>query len=224
MSGEDQLSAAIPAEAKATHYLANHASEETTAEVLFSLCADQNASAWMEFIRRFHPVIAATVVRTARRYTRAHPDLCNDLAQEVYLKFSTHGGRILREFRPRHSVAAFGYVKVIAANAVHDYFKSTHFKHVAEADASPGSLSADQAEWRIRLREIDDLLRRFATRRDRQIFWLYYRQGMTAKEIAAIQAVGLGVKGVESAIERQKNLIRHAFKPERVKASSAVGA
>jgi RNA polymerase sigma-70 factor (ECF subfamily) len=38
--------------------------------------------------------------------------------------------------------------------------------------------------------------------RDRALFWLYYRQGYTAEEIARLSATGLTAKGVESALRR----------------------
>jgi RNA polymerase sigma-70 factor, ECF subfamily len=44
--------------------------------------------------------------------------------------------------------------------------------------------------------------------RDRTIFWLYYRQGMTAKEITGLPGIGLSLKGVESALHRLVKLVR----------------
>ena len=43
---------------------------------------------------------------------------------------------------------------------------------------------------------------------DRMIFWLYFRQGMSTKEIASLPTIGLGAKGVGSVIERLKHAIR----------------
>ena len=40
------------------------------------------------------------------------------------------------------------------------------------------------------------------------IFWLYFRQGMSTKEIASLPTIGLGAKGVGSVIERLKRGIR----------------
>jgi hypothetical protein len=40
------------------------------------------------------------------------------------------------------------------------------------------------------------------------IFWLYFRQGMSTKEIASLPTVGLSAKGVGSVIERLKHAIR----------------
>jgi RNA polymerase sigma-70 factor, ECF subfamily len=95
-----------------------------TAEELLALCVDGgNVRAWEEFLRRFHPLVVATARRTARRYTPVAHDLCDDLAQDVYLKLNADGARLLREFVPRHAGAAFGYLSVLTANVVHDYFK-----------------------------------------------------------------------------------------------------
>ena len=40
------------------------------------------------------------------------------------------------------------------------------------------------------------------------IFWLYFRQGMSTKEIASLPTIGLRAKGVGSVIERLKHYIR----------------
>ena len=40
------------------------------------------------------------------------------------------------------------------------------------------------------------------------IFWLYFRQGMSSKEIASLPTIGLGAKGVGSVIERLKHCLR----------------
>jgi RNA polymerase sigma-70 factor (ECF subfamily) len=62
------------------------------------------------------------------------------------------------------------------------------------------------------LRDVDDLLKQPpVVERDRQIFWLYYRQGMSAKEIAAISSLNLTIKGVESVIVRLNQFVRNAF-------------
>ena len=67
-------------------------------------------------------------------------------------------------------------------------------------------------EREILLREIDEHLAAVtepaARGRDRQIFWLYYRHGMTARAIALIPGIGLTQKGVESAIQRLTNHVR----------------
>jgi RNA polymerase sigma-70 factor (ECF subfamily) len=47
--------------------------------------------------------------------------------------------------------------------------------------------------------------------RDRNLFWLYYRQGLTAEAISRIPAIGLSAKGAESAIGRLTRLLRETI-------------
>jgi RNA polymerase sigma-70 factor (ECF subfamily) len=189
------------------------AAGEHSPENLLRRCANMHdAQAWDDLLARFNSFIVATVVRTIHRYGFDRAGLSDDLAQDVYLKFSANGAKVLREFQPRYPGAAFGYLKVIAANVVHDYFKSKQGKHADQSPLPEDAAVQEETEWLLLLREIDDLLRKPPTsERDRRIFWLYYRQGMSAKEIAAIPILNLTVKGVESVIVRLNQLIRHAF-------------
>ncbi len=179
---------------------------------LLRRCADTgDAPAWERFIRCFHPLVVATVVRTIRRYTVNYIELRDDLAQDVYIKLSANRARVLRDFEPRHPGAVFGYLSVIAANVVHDHFKSKTGRRPALVPI-PNDLSLpDETEWRILLREINDFLEKSASARDRQIFAFYYRQGMTAKQIASIRSLELTIKGVEAVIVRLNKLIRGHF-------------
>jgi DNA-directed RNA polymerase specialized sigma subunit len=72
--------------------------------------------------------------------------------------------------------------------------------------------SQEKIAFGVFLSEIDDHLKRSLTgpdqERDRMIFWLYFRQGMSTKEIASLPAIGLSAKGIGSVIERLKHGIR----------------
>jgi RNA polymerase sigma-70 factor (ECF subfamily) len=67
-------------------------------------------------------------------------------------------------------------------------------------------------EHRILFREIDVYLKTRASEpcfvRDYTIFWLYYREGLTAKAISRVPLIGLTVKGVESTLLRLTRLVR----------------
>jgi RNA polymerase sigma-70 factor (ECF subfamily) len=181
-----------------------------TEEELLAACAKLgDVPAWEEFIRRFHPKIATSVRRVARRYPLAPAGLCDDLAQEVYLKLSAGNARLLREFEPRHPGAAFCYIQVIAANVTHDHFKKRN--NLPHPDSVPDRPVPPDAPRCARDREIDDLLREHASENERRIFWLYFRHGLTAKEIAALP-FGLSVKGVESVLHRLGDLVRDEFR------------
>jgi RNA polymerase sigma-70 factor (ECF subfamily) len=55
------------------------------------------------------------------------------------------------------------------------------------------------------------------------IFWLYYQQGMSAKTIASLPAVGLTAKGVESAIFRLTRQVREALVCSRTQSNTKTG-
>jgi len=199
--------------------------EEWSHEQLLAGCATGGgASAWEEFVRRYHDLIARVVLRTAQRYGTVSPDLLEDLVQEVYLKLCGNQARILGSYREPHPDAVYGFLKVVVSNAVHDHFKAKTAKKrgagrnhepIEEREpvgrpAAPSAMAS--AEQRILLNQIDDVLNGAGTQdipeRDRRIFWLYYQHGWTAKAIASIPALRLTPKGVESTILRATRYVR----------------
>ncbi len=182
-------------------------------------------SAWTEFIRRFQPLIAKVVSRTARRnWPQAPPHLVDDLVQETYLKLCADDRRLLRQFQPRHQDSIFGFLKVVAASVVLDHFKAElagkRDATQTEALVDPGPVDRLTAgrrgglslEDKITLRQFDDILGKHYTGgvliRNRAIFWFHHRHGMTAQEIASIPGIKLNTKGVETALRRMKQLIQ----------------
>ena len=185
-------------------------------------CAESgHPAAWEEFVQRFHQVIAATVLRTARRWGTTSRAVLDDVIQEIYLKLCIDQCRLLREFQPHHPDAIFGYLKVVAANAASDYFKSAIRKpgHSTEdtnlldnMESTPAQGSSSATEREILIKEIGACLHKAlpAASRDRdcRIFWLHYRAGMSARAIAALPSIGLSTKGVESTLLRLVRLVR----------------
>lgn len=194
-------------------------------ETLISACMEGGTPAWEEFVQHFHTLIASVVLRTARRCGSNSPALFDDLIQETYLKIYADRHRILGEFSPAHPDAFYGYVKVIAANVVYDHFRSKYAQKRGQRqpetsidDVSAPVSSENQTEAmgihkEILLVEIDRALCATLSeadrKRDRAIFWLYYRYGLTATAIADLPSVGLTVKGVESVIHRLTTLVRN---------------
>src|SRR5579871_270101 len=188
---------------------------------LLVLCADfGNIHAWKEFVRRFDRLILITVRRVVRRYGPTDPELCRDLAQMVYVKLCDHEGRLLRTFVPVREGASFGYVKVLAANVVHDYFRGQG-RHRFESlpDDMPSGSHNDQ---RIFLGEIDEFLRHTVSERNREIFWLHHRHGMKAREIAALPGIALKLKGVETALKKVRDLVIAEFSDKQRKRGTKV--
>jgi DNA-directed RNA polymerase specialized sigma24 family protein len=163
-------------------------------------------------------------MRTASLWGEHSRELVEDLIQVTYLKLWEGGGRLLRDFAIERPEAILGYLKRTAANATHDYFKHGHSQssggdnlHVSTSEVDPEAGkevhgSQDKIALGVFLNEIDEHLRRCLTgpdlERDRMIFWLYFRQGMSTKEIASLPTIRLSAKGVGSVIERLKHSIR----------------
>ncbi|MBZ5568392.1 MAG: sigma-70 family RNA polymerase sigma factor [Acidobacteriia bacterium] len=192
---------------------------------LVCLCAGPpDEQAWEEFVSRVGKPISLTIIRTASLWGEPSRSLVEDLVQVTYLKLWEDGCRLLRDFAIQHPEAILGYIKKTAANAAHDYFKHGHSQssggdqpHVSTSDVDPEGGnealgSQEKIAFGVLLSEIDELLKRGLTgpdqKRDRMIFWLYFRQGMSSKEIASLPTIGLSAKGVGSVIERLKHCIR----------------
>jgi RNA polymerase sigma-70 factor, ECF subfamily len=184
-------------------------------------CDDE---AWEEFVSRVGKHISLVIMRTASLWGEASRSLVEDLIQITYLKLWEGGCRRLGDFAIQHPEAILGYLKKIAVNVTHDYFKHGHSQssggdqpHVSTSDVDPEAGievhgSPEKIAFGVFLNEIDEHLRRCLSgpdqERDRTIFWLYFRQGMSTKEIASLPGIGLGTKGVGSVIERLKHGIR----------------
>jgi len=194
-------------------------------EDLIRVCGKApDAEAWEEFVSRFHRAISLSVIRAAYQWSELPRQQVDDLVQDTYLKLCSDRFRLLGDFAVRHPDAIVGYIKTVAANVVHDYFKAqrsqkrgsrqTHESlddiDPASGNSSPGSQAA--TERQILLRQVHQCLAACSKgpdqERDCLIFWLYYRHGMSAKAIAGLPAVGLTAKGVESAILRLTRLVR----------------
>jgi RNA polymerase sigma-70 factor, ECF subfamily len=202
----------------------NHAELSPVELVLACLRTDEE-SAWTEFVRRFQPLIAGVVTRLARRWGEPSPEVVDDLVQETYLKLCADRGVLLRNFHPKHPDAIFGYLKVLTANLVHDHFKALNSqkrgKNITSAlvedyelnrNLEPSTSEAKSIERAVLIAQIDASLRAHEvgpnTERDRQIFWLYYRVGLSASAIAAIPGIGLTTKGVESTLLRLTKYVK----------------
>jgi RNA polymerase sigma-70 factor (ECF subfamily) len=189
------------------------------------LCAGLgDDEAWEEFVSRVGKPISLTIMRTASLWGEPSRSLVEDLIQVTYLRLWEGGCRLLRDFAIQHPEAILGYLKRTAANVTHDYFKHRHSQssggdkaHISTSDVDPEAGQGDHGSqeriaFGVFLNEIDEYLKRCLTgsdrERDRVIFWLYFRQGMSTKEIASMPTIGLSAKGVGSVIERLKHCLR----------------
>jgi RNA polymerase sigma-70 factor (ECF subfamily) len=195
-----------------------------SAEDLIKACVKStDPEAWEEFISRFHRLISVVVLRTARHWGKTSESILEDLIQDTYVKFCADGCRLLRNFHFQHPEAIFGYIKVVATNVVRDHYKAVHAEKrrtdqdCFDMDSTAPSITDESAglpaiERQVLLKEIDATLRANVTgphaERDRKIFWLHYRHGMSARAIASLPSISLTAKGAESTLLRLTRLVR----------------
>jgi RNA polymerase sigma-70 factor (ECF subfamily) len=167
-------------------------------------------------------MLAGTLRRACIRLGES-PEAVDDLLQDTYFKICADHGQILRKFLHQPEGAVYSYLKVIAVNLANDRFRLRLTlrrgggKTVALAPQSEDYVPdprnhAAETERDLLFDQIDRVLRAnlvgSSAARDRAIFWLYYRQGLTSEAIAAIAQFHLTVKGVEAVIQRLGRVLR----------------
>lgn len=195
------------------------------AELVLQCLRTGEESAWIEFVRRFQPLIGSVVIRVARQWGETSRAAIDDLIQETYLKLCANRFGLIQKFKSRHEDAIYGYIKVFTANLVHDHFKAFRAQKrggdvetASINDGRSGDCSGRKepaevlVERRLLLGKVAAFLVVLTSGqnadRDRRIFWLYYRAGLSASAIATLPSIGLSTKGVESIIQRLTRAVR----------------
>jgi RNA polymerase sigma-70 factor (ECF subfamily) len=179
-------------------------------------------NAWNALMEKLTPMLQRIARRVGSRWGVRDTEELADLQQDICLKISQQF-RSISVRMPREEAAAELYCKAVAANAAHDSLRARFAAKrrvsltVRLDDQPPAAMPVDSGgEREILLAQVKRLLG--GSRRDQTVFWLYYRQGFTAKEIASIPALGLTNKGVESLLHRMTMSLRAKFghPPERM--------
>lgn len=197
-------------------------------EQLVEECAERPcADAWEEFIRRFNRLIASVVRRACLEWDETRQEIIDELIQDVYVKLCADDRALLKRFKPQHENAFLGYLKVVTANLVYDYFRK--IKHINEKtnqwDDAFAHRQSDKnrglLENKVFSREVDDLLRARGSgpqqEKERTIFWLVHRWGFTAKEIASVPGMELSEEGVESCLFRMRTYLKQSILAKKAK-------
>jgi len=197
-----------------------------SAEALALVCFQGgDESAWREFIRRFNPLIVGVAFRVAQRWGQASPQVIDDLVQETYLKLCAERFHILEKFKSGHQDAVYGFIKVLTANLAQDHFKaagaqkrdsSNTISSADHSDSAQGISAAEDPENTLErnllIQQVGKCLEKTASgsnsNRDKRVFWLYYRVGLSANAIANLPSIELTTKGVESTILRLTRAVR----------------
>lgn len=190
--------------------------------------SESSEEAWSEFVHRSQPLIRTVITRAVRRFRNASHQLVDDLTQDVYLKLCANNFRVLRNIEILQENAFFGFLQAMASNTVQDYLRHTAASKTGgayELEAVEAVIPEDQGlrrdaspelEREILLEKIDTILKTLSHEpnfeRDRAIFWLYYRKGLPATEIAALPDIKLNVKDVENVLLRLTRQLKVALR------------
>src|SRR5579864_7550652 len=193
------------------------AQEEIPIRELLQLCLSTDSEEhWREFVRRTQPLIASVLINTLRRWREPAPSLVDDLIQDTYVKLFANDRKALRSIKNEYENTIFGYLKVVASNVVRDHFRQPENK-ADEVEPSDSVLPVpsdgnDRLEFAHLKDKVEALLERLSSsetyERDAAIFWCFYEQGYTAKEISLLPNIGLTVKGVEAVLLRLARFLR----------------
>lgn len=185
----------------------------TTLRALLTGCVRGAALACSEFLSQLQPLFKQIAGRIAQQYSAVHE--VDDIVQEIHLKISSQMPR-LAESLPGEDAMVRPYLACVAANAARDYFRRSKRERAAIPLEDGVSQLEERGGFRANLERqllFDQIEAAIAPEeRHRTLFRLYYRQGFSAAEIAAIPAIGLTVKGVESALSRMTAKIREHLK------------
>jgi RNA polymerase sigma-70 factor (ECF subfamily) len=196
----------------------------TTNDLAKACARSADAAEWEEFLRRCAPLASLVALRVCRLWTNApSPATVDDIVQEVFLKLCEQERRILRTFEPRGEDSFLGLLRIVSASVANDYFRRIYSAKrggnvitaslVEDAPQSAVATNNQTAQMHraVLFSQMDEKLRsapEVIGERDRALFWLYYRQGFTAEEIAGLSATGLTPKGVESALRHVATWLR----------------
>ena len=206
-----------------------HAQKVPVNELAKACAHAADAAEWRELLQRCTPIAAVTAARVSRLWTGfSVPSVVDDIVQDVFLKLCEQERRILREFKPQGEDSFLALLRVVTTSVANDYFRKRRSEKrggkvvtvAIEDDPNTIVVSCPDAgpsmQRTVLFNEIDRLLQAApgtVTERDRTIFWLYYLQGLTADEIAALPSTELTPKGVESALRRVSTWLKKQMEP-----------
>ena len=160
-----------------------------------------------------------------------------DLFQSTILKLVENRCAVLRRFSGKAEDELMAYLAVIARSVVRDHFRrlraqkrgpwpaSSVSSEESEQVGQPGAIPhawQNPMEREILVRELEQVsmetirIHSGDPDRDRLIFQLYFKDGLSTAQIAACEGVGLSKTGIEKTLNRLKDRVRTAVGAEPV--------
>lgn len=189
----------------------------------YCLLKEEDQDAWREFDERVRPTIRGAVARRLRSCRVNHTnELVGEVTNDTFVKLFNHDRRALRkDWLDDDSI--FRFVKVVGQSAAVDWLrKNKILNNPDELDDSYELRSRpapNPAEGEILRAEVEKCLQTLAShpnyKRDRAIFWLFYRYGYRDSEIAAL--VKLPPKTVQNILQKYVRVVRLRLREDKGK-------
>lgn len=191
---------------------------------LLEYCLEEgNHDAWREFDQRVRPTIRGVVAKRLRFYGVKHNnEFVGEITQDTFVKLLKHDCRALRKDWV-DDASIFKFVRVVGQSAVVDWLrKNKILKDPDELDDQqvfPSKPMPHIAEKEILHDEVEKCLQTLAShpdfKRNRAIFWLFYRYGYRDSEIAAL--VKLPPKTVQNILQKYVRVVRLKLRKDKGK-------
>ena len=160
-----------------------------------------------------------------------------DLFQNTILKLVENKCAVLRRFSGKAEDELMAYLAVIARSVVRDHLRRVRAQKrgpwlvptvSSEDSEQTGQLGSTKREWQnslergILARELEQVSMETIRShsgdpdRDRLIFQLYFKDGLSTAQIAACEGVRLSKTGIEKTLNRLKDRVRTAVGAEPV--------
>ncbi len=192
---------------------------------LLQLCLDSGGEdAWSEFLSKIQGPIAAVISRTLGKLSQR--STVDDLIQNTWVKLFDNDRAALRRIRNEHENSIYAYVRSAAFHVAHDHIRGLVPSVSLEELVS---FEPTNSKWTnvfkdLRRDEVDRCLKTLSSEpnfeRDYAIFWLYYEQGYSAREISEMPVVNLSESGVEGVPLRLTRYVKGKLEPPKIQASS----
>ena len=183
---------------------------------LVKYCLDSRDNAgWEEFLQRTRRYIEGILFNRFRSW-RPSSDLIADLRQEVYTKLLNNNARLLRSFEGDNDGQLFNYISKTVHSVAADYCRRIKTIPIIESIDEEGyrepqakEMLHSRTEMQERWYLIEECLDRMESgEEERVIFYLFYRQGYSAREIGELSSIQLPTRKVENILWRLVRGIR----------------
>jgi RNA polymerase sigma-70 factor (ECF subfamily) len=161
---------------------------------LLAGCVKGDKSSWDEFVRQYSSLVYHTIRKTLTfQYTDQRDEVVEDLYQDVFISLVADNYRKLKQFRGDGGCTLASWLRMIAARRTIDHLRTCK-KPVYPLDESLSNTTAAEADEE----RDDDPFQRLAGAidqlqpRERIIVDFFFRQNLSAQDVAAILRLSVG--------------------------------